>query len=368
METVIAKQLLSHLEHHELLSDHQYGFRRHRSTGDLLAYVSHVWSSAIDNHGESHMVALDISKAFDRVWHDGLLAKLPAFGFASPFISWTSSFLSDRTISVRVDGAISNVHQVNSGVPQGSVLSPTLFLLFVNDLLSSTSNPIHAFADDATLHCFLSYTSSRAASTALPSDRANTCTSLNCDLSLVSAWGTSNRVVFNSSKTSCMSVSLKLNRFIPSLDFDYNPICSTTSTVLLGLSFSSSISWSPHIRVLASHASKKIGFLFRARKFFTPLQLLTLYKAQIRPTLEYCSHVWGGAPPSSLSLLDRVQQTVIRLIADPDLTSSLQSLSHRRGFASLSPFYRYRHIFCSSELAATVLPSISFHRQSRTQA
>ncbi|MBM6549304.1 reverse transcriptase family protein [Streptococcus dysgalactiae subsp. equisimilis] len=368
MELVIAKQLRSHLERRLLLNDRQYGFRCHRSTGDLLAYVSHMWFSAIDHHGESHLVSLDISKAFDRVWHDGLLAKLPTFGFSSNFTSWIRSFLSDRSISVRVDGVLSRALPVNSGVPQGSVLSPSLFLLFINDLSSLTSHPIHAFADDATLHCSLSYDTPRASSTSITDDRAAACVSLNSDLQNIATWGFKNRVLFNASKTSCLSVSRKRIPYTPDLTFDSTPLSSTPSSVILGLQFSSSLSWSPHILELASRASKKISYLFRARRFFTSSQLLTLYKAQIRPTLDYCSHVWGGAPSFSLSLLDRIQRKAIRLIADTSLTSTLQPLAHRRAVSSLSLFYRYYHGFCSSELAAVVPLPITFQRESRTQA
>ena len=97
------------------------------------------------------MISLDISKAFDRVWHKGLLAKLPMFGLHHTLIKWISSFLSDRSIAIRVDGYISNPHSINSGVPQGSAISPVLFILLINDLLSSSSSSIFSFADDTYL-------------------------------------------------------------------------------------------------------------------------------------------------------------------------------------------------------------------------
>ena len=139
---IITKQLLTFLETNNLLFDHQYGFRKARSTGDLLAYAVHAWSSALESSGESRVISLDISKAFDRVWHKGLLAKLPMFGLHHTLINWIGSFLSDRSIAVRVDGFLSNLHSINAGVPQGSVISPVLFILFINDLLTSTSSSI----------------------------------------------------------------------------------------------------------------------------------------------------------------------------------------------------------------------------------
>ena len=144
METIIIKQLLTFLETRHLFSDQKYDFRKARSTGDLLAYAVHVWSSALESCGESRVISLDISKAFDR----GLPAKLPMFGLHHTPIEWIGSFLSDRPIVVRIDGFASNLHSIKAGVPQGSVISPAPFILFINDLLNSTSSNIHSFADD----------------------------------------------------------------------------------------------------------------------------------------------------------------------------------------------------------------------------
>nr|CAI5864641.1 unnamed protein product [Callosobruchus analis] len=104
METVINTQLLKYLDNNNIIHDRQYGFRKHRSTGDLLAYVTHMWNRAIENHGESRVVALDISKAFDRVWHEGLLAKLAAYGLPPGLRQWLNSFLNDRSLFVVVEG------------------------------------------------------------------------------------------------------------------------------------------------------------------------------------------------------------------------------------------------------------------------
>ena len=120
------------------------------------------------------MISLDISKAFDRVWHKGLLAKLPMFGLHHTLINRIGSFLSDRSIAVRVDGFLSNLHSINAGVPQGSVISPVLFMLFINDLLTSMSSSIHFFADDAFLISSFSFN---------PSDHASGDITLNTNIS-----------------------------------------------------------------------------------------------------------------------------------------------------------------------------------------
>nr|CAH7756976.1 unnamed protein product [Callosobruchus chinensis] len=113
--------------------------------------------------------------------------------------------------------------------------------------------------------------------------------------------------------------------------------------------------WHEHVSSTTTAAGKKLGYLFRARKYFSPSNLLTLYKAQIRRS-QYCSHIWRAAAFTTLSILDAVQRRAIRVIGDPALTCRLQPLSHRRVVGDLSLFYRYSNGFCSSELTSIIPP------------
>ena len=183
--------LLKHLSLHSLLSDRQYGFRQGRSTGYLLAFLTESWSSYYKDFGETFAVALDISKAFDRVWHKALISKLPSFGFYPSLCNFISSFLSDRSIAAVVDGHCSSPKSFNSGVPQGSVLSSTLFLLFINDLLNQTSCPIHSYADDTTLHFFTSFHRWPTLQE-VHSSRREASERFTSDLSKISDWGKTN--------------------------------------------------------------------------------------------------------------------------------------------------------------------------------
>jgi len=151
METILNQKLVKYLENHQITHDRQYGFRPKRSVSDLLTFLSHKLNSVLHKSGEACLVALDISKAFDRVWHDALLAKCHAIGLGNFFCKWIKNFLSNRSIKVFVDGFASDLYHINSGVAQGSVLSATLFIIFINDLLSITSNPIYSYADDSSL-------------------------------------------------------------------------------------------------------------------------------------------------------------------------------------------------------------------------
>ena len=345
METIITKQLLAFLETNNLLSDHQYGFRQARSTGDLLAYALHSWSSALESYGESRVISLYISKAFDRVWHKGLFAKLPMFGLHHSLIKWISSFLSGRAIAIRVNDYLSKPHSINSGVPQGSVISPVLFILFIDDLLCSKPSSIFSFADDTYLSSSFPPNPQHLTYSNI-SPYCNTSASLlTNDLTNLEKWGSDNLVKFNEEKTK-QDIS--------------------SSITQLGPSISSNLTWKPHINSIAKHTSQKLGFLPRARGYFSPSQILTIYKSQIRPSLENCSHVWGGAPKSSLHLLDRVQSKAIRLINNLNLTNSLQSLSHRRLVADLSIFYRYFHGHCSQEIKNIIPDPVRRDRTTRS--
>ena len=361
-ESLLNAHILKHLESHSLLSDHQYGFRKARSTGDLLSYLTHIWSSSLRDFGESFIVALDISKAFDRVWHKALLAKLPSFGFTPSLCNLISSFLSNRSISVVVDGATSPSLPICSGVPQGSVLSPTLFLLFLNDLLHATLNPVHSYADDSTLDKSSSFPC-QPSSVARSQSRIALSSAVNADLGSISSWGSLNLVKFNASKTQFLPISLSTTTSDYDIVFDNNVIQPLNSINILGINISSNLSWRQHISEIAKSASKKLGVLFRCRKYFSSEQLLQLYVGLIRPCMEYCSHIWGGSPFTAL--LDRVESKAFRLINNPNLTSSLDPLSLRRNVSSLSLFYRYFFGRCSVELAGCVPPPLARPRNTR---
>nr|CAH7748768.1 unnamed protein product [Callosobruchus chinensis] len=296
MEKCFNQELMKYLELHQLINDRQYGFRHQRSTGDLLAYVTHVWNKLIHSFGEAHVVALDISKAFDQLWHASLLNKLPSYGLPVKLCDWLAEFLSGHKITVVVDGFSSSFHNINAGVPQESVLAPTLFLLHIDDLLSSTTNPIHSFADDSTLHAGIM--SNRPISVAeLERRRLATAASLSKDLEAISAWGLRNMVEFNASKTQYCTLSNKRCPSEHSVLMNNQALPRSHSFKLLRVSITENMIWHEHVSSIATAAGKKLGYLFRARKYFSPSNLLTLYKAQIRPSLEYCSHILGGLPP-----------------------------------------------------------------------
>ena len=302
---------------------------------------------------------------YDYVWL-GLLAKLPMFGLHQTLINWIGSFLSDRSIAVRVDGFISNLHSINAGVPQGSVISLVLFILFINDLLTSTSSSIHSFADDTFLTSSFSFNPNDHASTDIQLHRNIPASLHSNDLTVIEKWSKDDLVSFNQSKTKQAVISRKRNQGFPPVLMSGDELDTSASFTQLGLSLSSNLTWKTHIHSLAKHVSQKLGFLVRARGFFSSSHLLSIYKSKVRPSLEYCSHVWGATPKSTLCLLDKVQSKAIRLINNPDLTKSLQPLSHRRLGGDLSIFCRYFHRHYSQEIRAIIPVPLRHVRTTRS--
>ena len=167
----------------------------------------------------------------------------------------------------------------------------------------------------------------------------------------------SQSIKFNTSKTQLLTTSLSNTPSNYPIIFDDSEIPPLNSINILGLQISSSLSWRNHIVQIAKSASKKLGVLFRCKQYFNAAQLFKLYTGFIRPCLEYCSHIWGSSPYTSL--LDRIESKAIRLIGHPSLTSTLDPLSLRRKVASQSLFYRYYFGHCSDELAACIPPPMA---------
>ena len=151
-EKFVNNRIVDNLEKRGLFSDIGYGFRSSQSTVDLLTVVSNIIAKAFNRAGATRAVALDISEAFDRVWYTGLLHKLKSLGISGQIFDLISSFLSNRHLRVVLDGKSSQEYPVNPGVPQGSILGFTLFLLYINDLPDDVNCNIAIYADDTTLY------------------------------------------------------------------------------------------------------------------------------------------------------------------------------------------------------------------------
>ena len=246
-----------------------------------------------------------------------------------------------------LDGKSSQEYPVNAGVPQGSILGPTLFLLYINGLPDDVICDIAIYVDDTTLNSKCDQASDLWQQLELASE-------LESDLRDAVDWCKKWLVDFNAGKTQLVSFDRSNNNGSIDVKMAGSILEEKSSFKMLGLTFSFKLDWGSYIISIAKTASKKIGAFIRSMKFLSPEVALYLYKPTIRPCMEDCCNVWAGAPSYYLDLLDKLQKRICRIVG-PSLAASLEPLTHHRNVASLSLFYRYYFGICSSELAQ-VLP------------
>ena len=277
----------------------------------------------------------------------GMLVYFTSLGFSgisSQMLGLISSFLSSGWL--RVDGKSSQEFPVGTGVPQGPIRGPTLFLLYINDLPDSVIHGVGIYADDTTLCSWCDQASDLWQQLELASE-------LESDLQGTVDWVEKWLVDFNARKTQLVSVDWSNSNGSIGVKMDGSVQQGKLSFKMLGLTFSSKLNWGSHIISIAKTVSKKIGASFHSIKFLSLEVALYLYKSTICPCMEYCCHVWAGAPSCYFELLDKLLKWICRTVG-PSLDASLESLAHRRNLASLSLFYRYYFGRCSSELAQLI--------------
>ena len=282
-------------------------FRPSRSTADLVTVVSDRIARDFNRSEATRAVALDISKAFDRVWHAGLLHKLKSYGISGQIFGLISSFLSNRRLRVVLDGRSSQEYPVNAGVPQSPTLGPTLFLLYISDLPDDVIYDIAIYADDATLYSKCDQTSDLWQQLELASE-------LESGLRDTADWGKKWLVHLNAGKIQMVSFDRSKNTGVIDVKMDGSVLEGKSSFKILELTLSYKLDWGSYIISIAKTASKKIGALIRSMKFLSPEVALHLYKSTIRPFMEYCCHVWPGAPGCYLELLDKLQNEYAGLL------------------------------------------------------
>ena len=219
----------------------------------------------------------------------------------------------------------------------------TNILLYINDLPDDVICDIAIYADDTTLYSKCDRASDLWQQLELASE-------LESDIGDMVDWGKKWFVDFNAGKTQLVLFDWSNNNGSINVKMGGSILEEKSSFKMLGLTFSSKLDWSSYIISIAKTTSKKIGALVCSMKFLSLDVALCLYKSTIRPCMEYCCHVWAGAPSCYLNLLDKLQKRICRIVGS-SLAASLEALAHRRNVASLSLFYRYYFGRCSSELA-----------------
>ncbi|KAK4324575.1 hypothetical protein Pmani_004786 [Petrolisthes manimaculis] len=328
LEGIITQRLTTHLEEQYLLSERQFGFRKGRSAADLNLLLVNEWSDALDQGRPTAVLALDIVGAFDRVWHPALVERLYAAGLSGGALKLLRHYLLERHLKVVHNGLQSPPCNIEAGVPQGSVLGPLLWNIYVNDLLNLVPSA-KAYADDVTVSVSFA-----------PGDETSTISHLNTILHCLEIWGRRWQVSFAPHKTHLIVVSR--TRHDIRLFFDGAFLAPSKELKILGVTYDDKLTFKPHIMQLARTAAGQLASLRRISWLLDNRRRELLYKAQIRSTLEYSCLAWGGAAPSHIAVLDKVQRRAERIIWDGQQRQpgALQCLQHRRDVAGLTTFFK----------------------------
>jgi len=328
-ERLISSRFGCFLERSGVLPSHQYSYRKNLGTCDALLDIVCSGQRALDMGGELALVQIDFSAAFDRVSHVGLLFKLQEAGVGGPILKVFENFLSNRTQRVKIDGVRSSSIDIVSGVPQGSVLGPLLFLLYIADLPGLLQNVLVGYADDSTLLCRIPH----------PRDRASVAASLNDDLATISDWCSRWGMLVNPSKTKGMLISRlrTVEPLFPDFVIDGVAVEMVSELKVLGVILDSKLTFEKHVRSVAASASRRVGILRKTMGIYRDVAVVAkCFWAFLLPVLEYCSPVWMSAATSHLLLLDRIVSRV-SFYSGGGVSCDLW---HRRKVASLCVFFK----------------------------
>ena len=312
LERLMYNRLINFINIHGLLYEYQFGFQKDCSTYMALISLMEKISMALDNGEYVIGVFLDFSKAFDTVDHDILLQKLNIYGVRGVAHTWFKSYLANRYQYVTYNNAMSQKEKLTCGVPQGSILGPLLFLIYINDL-STVSNACLSilFADDTNM--FRTGT-----------DLNDLCNALNDDLSKIQEWLRANKLSLNVKKTHYMIFCGRGKKAedVPMI-INGEVVERVYVTKFLGVYIDAQLSWKHHIDYTCKKLSKSIGILSKARRKLSKNTLISLYYSFSYPYLIYCNQVWGNTYPTNLNKLQVLQKKIVRIIT----SSSFQAHS-----------------------------------------
>lgn len=344
-ERIFYARLLNFLNKEDILFKFQFGFRIKHSTYMALLTLVDFITSAIDKGEFVLGIFLDFSKAFDTVNHTILLEKLYFYGIRGVAWNWIKSYLSNRQQFVTYENVQSEPKLIKCGVPQGSILGPLLFLIYINDLSLISDNLFKImFADDTSM--FLSGKS-------LP-DIERT---VNNDLINVSTWLKSNKLSLNIDKTHFIVFSPKRysNYYSPKINIDNHLISEVKHTKFLGVYVDNKLSWKVHLNHICSKIAKGIGILYRAKPLLNKRTLLSLYYSFVYPHLSYCIVIWGKANQCLLQPLIKLQKRAVKCIDNSKKSAPVFS---KYNILQLFNIYRYETTLFMYKFKCNNLPSI----------
>ena len=335
MESIVREKLLEHLKHNNLITTSQHGFVGGRSCSTNLLAALDSWTEILDSGGGVDTAYLDFAKAFDTVPHERLLHKLRGLGVVGKPLKWIRDFLSERTQKVVIEGEESGWKDVVSGIPQGSVLGPLLFVCFVNDLPDAVTSKVYLFADDTKLIA------------KVPQDKAV----LQQDLELLQNWSNKWQLKFNATKCKIMHMGKQSEPADYTMSSEGNTVTLEVTRLEkdLGVNIDSELNFDEHVAIQTKKASQILGIIRRTFTHLDRESVPLLYKSLVRPHLEYCNVVWQPKWKKDKDLLEEIQRRATKMI--PDLKDKsyverlkalkLPSLYYRRARGDMIECFKY---------------------------
>ena len=304
MESVLRDKMLKHLDTNDLLSHNQHGFTKNRSCLTNLLETLEEWTQALDEGHGVDAIFLDYQKAFDTVHHQRLISKLKGYGIGGILLKWIQDFLTNRKMRVVLNGHETDWAAVLSGVPQGSVLGPLLFLIYVNEIPEIIKSCVKMFADDTKLWRKIQSEEDEQI--------------LQQDLDRLEDWSKEWLLKFNASKCKVMQIGRKktMNYHLR----DGTDIVNLEETEMekdLGVWINKDLKWSQQCRKSASKAMAVLGMIKRSFKQIDIDSFKILYNTYIRPHLEYCVQVWNPYYKKDIECLEKVQKRATKLARMP---------------------------------------------------
>ncbi len=298
LETLIRDKLVNHLEKNKLINNTQHGFRYKRSClTNLLDFFYDIFNQYDENKAVD-IIYLDFQKAFDKVPHKRLLTKLKSHGIQGVILKWIGNWLTNRKQRVVINGKASEWIDVTSGVPQGSVLGPVLFLVYINDIDDGITSIISKFADDTKIaNSVVSY---------------EQVIEMQKNLDKLSEWGKKWLMSFNADKCKVLHIGYRNDK--AKYVLNGTQLKSVENEIDLGVTISSNLKPSQQCSNVVKKANKVIGLIGRSFEYKSKDTILTLYNSLVRPLLEYCVQAWCPYYQKDIDKLERVQRRVTKMI------------------------------------------------------